>query len=249
MNAVNYGNQGIARCRDATKPRAFTLIELLVVVSIIALLVSILLPSLGKARESAKAVVCKTQLRQFGIALSMYAEDNNNSFLIHEWLAPPYVSDPPPDMGYWFGRISPYIDVEQETHHTSILMRCPSGQSIKDWGKELVYGWTGTDYGLQAYSGKVDSIKNPTEFSSFFDFYYGDNAHGLIGEATGSLWASKWYYILRDARDADFHRSKILRHSRDGINALYADSHVDSINDPDWWDDLATPSSLNWEGH
>jgi len=54
---------------------AFTLIELLVVVAIIALLVSILLPSLNKAREQAKASVCASQLRSFGQASALYESD------------------------------------------------------------------------------------------------------------------------------------------------------------------------------
>jgi len=52
---------------------AFTLIELLVVVAIIALLVSILLPSLSKARQQAKAAVCGARLQQFGLAAELYA--------------------------------------------------------------------------------------------------------------------------------------------------------------------------------
>ena len=59
--------------RGRTAP-AFTLIELLVVVAIIALLVSILLPSLNKAREQAKAAVCGSQLRMFGHAMIYYEE-------------------------------------------------------------------------------------------------------------------------------------------------------------------------------
>jgi prepilin-type N-terminal cleavage/methylation domain-containing protein len=57
---------------------AFTLIELLVVVAIIALLISILLPSLGRARTLAKRTVCLTNLRQVGIATRAYAGANND---------------------------------------------------------------------------------------------------------------------------------------------------------------------------
>lgn len=59
--------------RGSREQGAFTLIELLAVVAIIALLISILLPALGRARQQAKSVVCRTQLRDLGINTQMYA--------------------------------------------------------------------------------------------------------------------------------------------------------------------------------
>jgi len=62
------------------KPRGFTLIELLVVISVIALLISILIPALQRANKHAKAVVCQAHLKQMGITFTMYAHDNNGYF-------------------------------------------------------------------------------------------------------------------------------------------------------------------------
>jgi prepilin-type N-terminal cleavage/methylation domain-containing protein len=60
--------------------RGFTLIELLVVVAIIALLIAMLLPSLGKAREQARTTLCLSRIREFGRAFLLYAEDYQEMF-------------------------------------------------------------------------------------------------------------------------------------------------------------------------
>ncbi len=70
-----------------TKSKGFTLIELLVVIAIIGLLLAIVLPGLRKAKEKAKSVLCKSALRQYGLAGNLYLTENDEVFPEpYEWL-------------------------------------------------------------------------------------------------------------------------------------------------------------------
>jgi len=62
------------------KRRGFTLIELLVVIAAIALLMAILMPSLQRARRQAKAIICRSNLRQWGVMFYAYTENNERRF-------------------------------------------------------------------------------------------------------------------------------------------------------------------------
>ncbi len=86
-------------------PRAFTLIELLVVISIIALLIGILLPALGAARNTARIAQSASNQRQIGIAMAAYQADNNEYF--PSWQNPANGGTPPPGSGwYWTTKLA-----------------------------------------------------------------------------------------------------------------------------------------------
>jgi len=71
----------IATDRKTMKRRAFTLIELLVVVAVIAVLMAILMPALQRAREQGKRAVCLSNVKQFGLAWVMYADENDQKIV------------------------------------------------------------------------------------------------------------------------------------------------------------------------
>jgi len=163
MSSINAPKKFIlSEMKKRKFPIGFTLIELLVVISIIALLVSILLPSLGKARVQARAVVCQSNLRQLGLAFFMYADDNNGKFFAGSFCG--QVEDE------WMFALRSYYGSEE-------VRLCPSASKIpaplghgagppwayggkfKAWGN-LDAVWEGGRYGSYTLNGWITTPYN-----------------------------------------------------------------------------------------
>ncbi|MEM6853515.1 MAG: DUF1559 domain-containing protein [Planctomycetota bacterium] len=100
---------------------AFTLIELLVVISIIALLISILLPALRAARQAGQSVACLSNMRQIGLAMNGYTVDNAESFPIGELFSADGTDWPILLTDYFSGTGTTWSDSSE-----SDALRCPS---------------------------------------------------------------------------------------------------------------------------
>src|SRR6056297_3272318 len=113
------------------RKKGFTLIELLVVISIIAILLAILLPSLNKVKQVARDVVCRSNVKQWSLIYAMYNQENDGKF-------PGNIAGVNFDRGEWIIPLRNYMDTESD------ISLCPAAKKFDSskTGADRRYGST-----------------------------------------------------------------------------------------------------------
>lgn len=172
----------------------FTLIELLVVIAIIALLLSVMMSSLQKAKQYAKRIVCTTNQHGIAVASIAYMGDNRNTFMFQhagtDYAQPNALTSGVPN---WITRVWPYIGGKKEA------FRCPANKwrhEDTDDPSSLVFKPTAEEEfsyvanGVITYYGKLQRTP-PASIVAFFDDYDAQNGATVRPHYSGTMQPSK----------------------------------------------------------
>ena len=199
--------------------RGFTLIELLVVIAIISVLASVLLPSLNRARDMARGVVCMSQERQIGYAFAMYSQDWNGYFPPHGSSGDRWAKRL---SKVWDGYISP--STWDPCDSGASIWNCPSGV-YKGFGS--INGNVFVNYSYNTFVGRDVNLGES-------GLYMPIRQH-KVHKSGDTILMSDWYRYDRvdprgilNAPSAGSFFYITYRHTG-GDNFLFCDNHVERL--------------------
>ncbi len=165
---------------------AFTLVELLVVIAIIAILMAILMPALQQVKTQAKEAICKSNLHQWGLYWSMYADEHDGSFSVG--LIPTGYGGW--HRGEWITALRPYIN----TRRRAKLLLCPMATQPRPGEK---YGGPFATYEMGGVAGETDIAKERCSYGMNNWLY---NPPSNVTEIQGR--PTKWNWRRIDVKGA-----------------------------------------------
>ena len=217
----------------------FTLIELLVVIAIISLLVSILLPSLQKAKELARQVVCATNLRSQSLGLAMYAGDEDGKYPLQFNEVNQIGGGAGTYLGYIYGidsasvwKWGSYCTLERNEYIDPGILFCPANNGYGS----VAENWPGPDLTSNSNSGD--------RYCGNYKYFGGESFALFVHPAYIGDLPSSWAWTpispakVEDPLDwflaADYHylwehSTYNGNHELQGNNRLYHDQHVEWI--------------------